>query len=158
MHRPQKRISLSRHRAKLLLMNRWAIVTTGWICVIFFSSTTAAANWCERAFNFLFAISFSYLHGGASSYSVIHFLAEKAFHVTLFLVLAILLWKVLPNAPWKIAAILFAGLIIGSGSEFLQRFFPGRDPALRDVLINFGGTAIGAVVSLRFQGSSAQRS
>jgi len=30
----------------------------------------------------------------------------------------------------------------------LQRFFPGRDPALRDVLINVGGTALGVAASV----------
>jgi VanZ family protein len=75
-------------------------------------------------------------------------LADKSVHVSLFLVLALLLWRILPNAPWKIAAILVSGALVGSASEFLQRFFPGRDPAVRDVLINIGGTAIGAAVCL----------
>ncbi len=42
--------------------------------------------------------------------------------------------------------ILLCGAIVGSCSEYLQRFFPDRDPAIRDVLINIGGTALGLLI------------
>jgi VanZ family protein len=58
-------------------------------------------------------------------------------------VLAVLLWQALRHSEKKIWFILLSGAAVGSCSEFLQRFFPGRDPAIRDVLINIGGTAIG---------------
>jgi VanZ family protein len=75
-------------------------------------------------------------------------LADKGVHVSLFFVLALLLWRILPDVQWKIARILLFGAAVGSASEFLQSFFPGRDPALRDVLINIGGTAVGIGVSV----------
>jgi VanZ family protein len=128
--------------------NRWILALIVWIGVIFFSSTSLASQWCEEGFRFLSGIIFSHLHPDDSSYGLIHLLADKSVHVGLFLVLALLLWRILPNAPWKIAAILVFGALVGSASEFLQRFFPGRDPAVRDVLINIGGTAIGAAVCL----------
>ncbi len=78
-----------------------------------------------------------------SSFSVFHLLADKGLHVTLFVVLAILLRNALPPGRFRTVQILALGLIVGSCSEFLQRYFPDRDPALRDVLINFGGTALG---------------
>jgi VanZ family protein len=83
------------------------------------------------------------MRAGDSVYSFFHLLADKGFHVTLFLVLAVLLWKALSPGPWKVARILILGAILGSASEFLQSFFPGRDPAVRDVLINIAGTAFG---------------
>ena len=83
------------------------------------------------------------MQAGDSVHSFVHLLADKGFHVTLFLILALLLWKIVPPGPWKIARILIAGGILGSASEFLQSFFPGRDPAIRDVLINVAGTAFG---------------
>lgn len=119
-----------------------------WIGVIFFSSTSLAAQWCEKAFRFLAAILFSHLHANDSSYGIIHLLADKSVHVGLFLVLGLLLWHALPNAQWKIARIILFGAAVGSASEFLQRFFPGRDPAVRDVLINVAGTAVGVGVCL----------
>lgn len=110
--------------------------------MIFFSSTSIAAEWCERAFHFLVGIIFGGLRN-VPSLGLIHLLADKGFHVALFLVLAVLLWNAVPNMPRKIAVILVCGALVGSASEFLQRFFPGRDPAIRDVLINIAGTALG---------------
>jgi len=129
-------------------INGWIVALILWLGVIFFSSTSLAAQWCERVFRFLSAIIFNQLHPDESSYGLIHLLADKSVHVGMFLVLALLLWRILPDAQWKIARILLCGAVVGSASEFLQRFFPGRDPAVRDVLINVAGTAVGVAVSL----------
>ncbi len=129
-------------------LNLWALAVLGWIGVIFFSSTSLAAEWCEHAFSFLSGILFGHLRTDDPSYGLLHLLADKGLHVMMFLILATLLWKLLSNSQWKIARILLAGALVGSCSEFLQRFFPGRDPAITDVLINIGGTAIGIVLSL----------
>jgi VanZ family protein len=126
----------------------WILAVVVWIGVIFFSSTSLAARWCEEAFRFLSAIIFSHLRPNDSSYGIIHLLADKGVHVGLFLVLALLLWQALPSAQWKIARIILFGAAVGSASEFLQRFFPGRDPAVRDILINIAGTAVGVGVCL----------
>ncbi len=88
----------------------------------------------------------SQLRPNSSPYGVIHLLADKSVHVGLFCVLAILLWKALPNTARKPLIILAIGALVGSCSEFLQRFFPDRDPAIRDVLINIGGTALGILL------------
>lgn len=127
-------------------MTAWTTGVIGWICVIFFSSTTLAAQWCERLFRFLASVLFGNLPPYSSPYSIIHLVADKGFHVFMFVVLALLLWKAIPEGRWKISTILATGLFIGSCSEFLQRFFPGRDPAVRDVLINLGGTALGVLL------------
>jgi VanZ family protein len=128
-------------------INGWIVAVIAWVGVIFFSSTSLASQWCEQAFHFLSAMIFGHL-GADSSYGLIHLLADKGVHVSLFFVLALLLWRILPDVQWKIAGILLLGAVVGSASEFLQRFFPGRDPALRDVLINLAGTAVGVAVSV----------
>lgn len=128
--------------------NGWIVGVIVWIGVIFFSSTSLASRWCEEAFRFLSSIIFSHLRPYDSSYGIIHLLADKSVHVGLFLVLALLLWQALPQVDWKIARIILFGAAVGSASEFLQRFFPGRDPAVRDVLINIAGTAAGIGVCL----------
>jgi VanZ family protein len=120
----------------------WALATCAWIGVIFFSSTSAAARWCEQAYRTLFGLLRPRDNWPPAP---LHFLADKGLHVSLFLILAILLWTTIPDSSWKSPVILVFGLTIGSMSEFLQRFFPGRDPAIRDVLINLGGTLIGVV-------------
>jgi VanZ family protein len=121
----------------------WRAAVLAWIGVIFFSSTSLASEWCEGGFRYISAVFFRQLEPHSSPYDFIHLIADKGFHVTLFCVLALLLWQALPNAPHKILTILACGAVVGSCSEFLQRFFPGRDPAIRDVLINVAGTALG---------------
>lgn len=127
-------------------MNAWRWALIAWIGVIFFSSTSLAGEWSEQVFSYLCTLLLSQLKRDSSSYGLIHLLADKSLHLVLFCILAILFWKALPNVRRKIALILLFGAIVGSCSEFLQRFFPGRDPAIRDVLINIGGTAIGLVI------------
>ena len=132
-------------------MGRWFLPVAAWIGVIFLSSTSSAGNLCTQVFQ-LFSIK---LRGYAPNYSlgILSFLAEKSLHVIMFLVLGTLLWraiKAIEDVRGKIAVILSVGLLIGSASEFLQRFFPGRDPSVRDILINLAGTAIGVAVSLTF--------
>ncbi len=61
----------------------------------------------------------------------------------MFFILALLLCQALPSGRRKEYQVIAAGAIIGSCSEYLQSFFPGRDPAIRDVLINVAGTALG---------------
>jgi len=112
----------------------------------FFSSTSIAARWCEQAYRNFFRLV--YVRANDWSYGPLQFFAEKGLHLGLFLVLAILLWKTVPDVRWKIVVILLLGLLVGSCSEFLQSFFPDRDPAFRDVLINVGGTLAGVVVCL----------
>jgi VanZ family protein len=131
-----------------LRRNPWAWALLGWIGLIFFSSTSFAGDEGERAFTHLCQILMPQLHSGAGPYGAAHFLAHKTIHISLFSVLGILFWKVLPNVRRKIAIILLLGAVVGSCSELLQAFFPERDPAISDVLINIGGTALGITISM----------
>ncbi len=123
------------------------MAVVGWIGVIFFSSTSTASLWCETAFGYLSGIFISGLPRNSNSFGVIHLAADKGLHVTLFAVLAVLLFRALANPRHKIIRILAFGLVVGCCSEYLQSFFPDRDPAIRDVLINLGGTGLGVWVS-----------
>jgi VanZ family protein len=124
-------------------MNSWWSAVIGWIGLIFFSSTSIAGNSSERAFQYLVRLFLRHLRPGSPSYGHVHYLAHKSVHVTLFFVLALLLWKALSNSRWKPAIVILIGAVVGSSSEILQRFFVGRDPAVWDVLINVGATALG---------------
>ncbi len=126
---------------------RRLIIVVLWVSAIFLSSTSAA-RFCDR----LFLSWYGVLVGTSNPvvYECLHFVAEKGVHVILFVVLVILLWKVVPDTRWKTVLILLLGSFIGTCSEFLQRFFPGRDPTVRDVLINMAGTALGIILSLKY--------
>lgn len=133
-----------RHRQR----NPWLYAVIVWVGVIFFSSTSSALAWCEAAFSFLSTFLFGPKVREHPSFPIFHLLADKGLHVTLFLVLAVLLWKALPPGRSKSIQILVLGFLVGCCSEFLQRFFPDRDPAIRDVLINFFGTSLGLACAL----------
>lgn len=126
-------------------VSNWVWAAFAWIGVIFFSSTALASKWAEGSFSFLADTLLAHLQRNSNSYGLVHFLADKGFHVSLFCVLAVLLWQALRHSEKKVWLILMTGAIIGSCSELLQRLFPGRDPAVRDVLINIGGTLVGIV-------------
>ena len=127
---------------------RWLAITLAWICLIFFSSTSLAGRFSEQGFHWLDEHVFG--HSAETSGGVLHFIAEKSVHVTLFVVLGILLSQVYRGARLnRFAKVVITGLVIGSASEFLQSFFPDRDPAVRDVLINLASTAIGGALATR---------
>jgi len=128
-------------------VNNWLWAVIAWIGVIFFSSTSLASKWAEASFRTLSQF-LGDLGAYSSSYGLVHLLADKGFHVTLFCVLAVLLWRTLVRAEKRVWVILIAGAITGSCSELLQRLFPDRDPTIRDVLINVGGTALGIVACI----------
>ena len=119
-----------------------------WLSLIFFSSASIAVGWCGRAFQRIVTVLLAGLPRDQQVYSNLFFAAEKSVHLMLFALLGVLLWRNLPDVPWRFNATLLAGLTVGVASELLQRFFPGRDPTIRDVIINVAGTAIGAAISL----------
>ena len=124
-------------------INAWIGAVIPWVGVIFFSSTSLASHWAERTFSYFSDQLFSQMPRDSNSFGLVHLLADKGFHVSLFCVLAILLWQAFRSSSHRDVLILLSGAVVGSCSEILQSFFPDRDPALRDVFINIGGTTLG---------------
>jgi VanZ family protein len=122
------------------------VAVIGWIGVIFFSSTSTASLWCETAFSYLARFFIAGIPRDSGSFGIIHLVADKGLHVTLFTVLAILLTLAMASGRRKVVRILAFGFLVGCCSEYLQSFFPDRDPAIRDVLINLAGTGFGALI------------
>jgi len=127
----------------------WMAASGAWIMVILFSSTSLASDYCERAFAWLYGSTVEKSFSSQEVYALLHVFADKGLHLALFFVLGILLWGVFTASGWRrVTYIVGLGLIVGTASEILQAFFPGRDPAVRDVLINMVGTLIGAAAML----------
>ena len=118
-----------------------------WLGVIFFSSTSLAARWAGHAFDAAWTLMLEKWLTGNLGYNSSNFLAEKGLHITMFATLGILLWNLIPRNPRRVWLIMLAGILIGSASEFYQSFFVGRDPAVRDVLLNAAGTALGILLA-----------
>jgi VanZ family protein len=111
---------------------------------IFFSSSSAAAAFCDDIFIRIFAGLTNHETRAAT-----HFVLEKAVHVTLFLIFGLLMMNVVSARPARrIAVVFFSAVAVGSAAEYLQTFFAGRDPAIRDVVIDVCGASIGIAISL----------
>jgi VanZ family protein len=118
------------------------------LLVIAFSSSGLAA----RVLDSTVCASYTLATGrtttaGSSLYGNVHFIIEKGTHLTMYSLLGFLLsgfYARRAHRRWIYT--LATGFAVGIASELLQFAFPGRDPAVRDVLINFTGTVVGAVV------------
>jgi VanZ family protein len=111
---------------------------------IFFSSSSAAAAFCDDMFTSIFAGVTNHETRAAT-----HFVLEKGVHITLFLIFGLLLMGAVRALPaWRISVVFFSAMVVGSAAEYLQTFFAGRDPAIRDVAIDVCGASIGIAISL----------
>jgi VanZ family protein len=129
-----------------------------WVGVIFFSSTSLAGKASDTTLT-RFAVAHIRPYDIYDLYHRCHvlFLAEKNVHLTMFIVLAMLIWRILPDMPHKAAVVFLCGTVIGCCSELAQCLFPGRDPAVRDVLINALGTGIGTAINFYWPKSQYMR-
>jgi VanZ family protein len=121
-----------------------------WFSLILFSSTSLAGTWSAAGFRWIASWFLGHLGEDQPSFATWNFAAEKCFHLLVFTVFAMLVWRMVPDISWKFVMVLAAGITMGIASELLQSRFPGRDPTLRDVFINTTGTALGAAISLKF--------
>ena len=131
----------------LARVNFWGWSAVAWVGVIFFSSSSLAGKSSEDAFSALSRLLLAQLQPGTPPYQIVHLLADKSVHIGLFAIFAVLLWKASADTRRRIGWILLLGAVTGTCSEILQSFFPGRDPAFTDVLINIAGTALGISIS-----------
>src|SRR3569833_4222315 len=96
----------------------WTWAVCAWTCVIFFSATSLAEKWADASFGFLSNVFLHSFKEHTTSYNLVHLVADKGFHVTLFCVLAMLLWLVLGCFVWFVLFFLGFGVFFGSSSEF----------------------------------------
>lgn len=128
---------------------KWLAATVFWMGLIFFSSTSLAARMSEDLYDYLSLELFPSLMDMATGDHALHFLAEKSVHVTLFLLFGFLVAHLVNGSPARrVGKIALAGLIVGSCSEYLQSFFPGRDPAIRDVILNTTCATLGGLATV----------
>ena len=102
-----------------------------WVGLILFSSTAVAGRWANDLYNAVFT-GFD-----ASGSTDVRFLAQKLFHVFLFVGLSWLLSSI--TAGKKARQVLICGawcFTIGILSEGVQLFVSTREPSLLDVMLN----------------------
>ena len=102
-----------------------------WVGLILFSSTAVAGRWATDLYNAVFT-GFD-----ASGSTDVRFLAQKLFHVFMFVGLSRLLSSI--TVGKKARQILICGawcFTIGILSEGMQLFVSTREPSLLDVMLN----------------------
>ncbi len=115
----------------------WILIHVG---LVLFSSTNIAGQASEYAFQFY--RDWTGLDGGAG----LHLLADKGVHFSLFFTLGLILYySLIAPTREKVLWVLLACLLVGSASEGLQFYFPGRHPSLADVMLNGVSGLLGAV-------------
>jgi glycopeptide antibiotics resistance protein len=120
------------------------------VALIALSCTVHAGTWCDKRFKAMFDLLLGSLGPSQDVFWRLHFIAEKSFHLGMFTILGSVLCMAFRRSARRGAWVLLIGFAIGCSSELLQRLFPTRDPAIRDVLINWTGVLIGLLVTRRF--------
>lgn len=109
---------------------------------IFLSSSGAAGTAADFLFKDLYRIIVGLPEAGHRFlYRSSYLLAEKTLHVAMFMALSCLL-----SRSFSTGITLTAAAIVGIFSEYLQAFFPNRDPELADCVINMAGAIAGVVL------------
>ena len=136
---------------KYLQINGATISAVSLIIVIAFASTSIAGEMCDRAFHSVTATFFGPTEYHRHGFNALHFAAEKGLHVALFWALGFSLSQIAADTRRRTAIILSVAFIVAVSSEWLQTFFPRRDPTLRDVAIDFCGAVLGLVCTRFFK-------
>lgn len=84
----------------------------------------------------------------------VHFVIRKTGHFVEYAILATLLWRALRTEKWfsnlvpaaQFVAVLLLCAAYASTDEFHQRFVPGREPSVHDVILDSCGAAFGLSV------------
>lgn len=134
------RVLTSAPRAKARFLGVALVISV--VAAIALSCTDSSGQWCGRTFD----QGFRYLFGAGASarvYLTIRLIAEKSVHLTLYIGLSGALWVCSRRVRHRTICALTVGFAIGVCSELFQMLFPTRDPAVRDVLINWSGIVTG---------------
>ena len=120
------------------------------IALVFFSSTSLAGDAANYAYDFYTSLLSP---GGMNMPGGLHLLAQKGVHFTLFAALGVFLYNSLSGSTRsRLTFVTVFCLTVGAASEALQFLFPGRTPALHDVLLN-GGSGLVAALFIRWSRS-----
>ncbi len=135
-----------------LFLRRWLPVAA-WFVVVLAASTGIASSGATGALLDALREWFGWSRGGASATEA-NFFVRKAAHFLQFFVFALLFWRGLRLPPALVeragvcAAVVLGGSLGGAFlSEYVQMFFPNRNPALADVALDMAGAVCGVLAA-----------
>ena len=128
-----------------------------WMGVIFWGSTNALAN--RRTGRWIGPI-LRWLKPDISDAAIyrVHYAIRKSGHTFEFAILAFLCWRAFTGCGWltrnhrtKFCAVILFCFLYATSDEYHQAFYPSREAAFHDVLIDTAGALLGLSLVLGVQ-------
>lgn len=132
---------------KVTLVMRWMIPIL-WMAFIFYMSSMPGTESTEQSDFLVNLIGMLGVNINGNVGETISFIVRKAAHITEYVILAILIYRVvilyIDRKKAKLLMILIV-ILYASTDEFHQLFVPGREGTFRDVLIDTSGAIIAII-------------
>ena len=139
---------------------RWTLLVL-WMCFIFYMSSRSGSESQEQSDLVLSILNFLGLQLNESIKNIASFIVRKTAHVTEYMILYILIFRVVTlysNTKKSKLIALFCMVLYASTDEIHQLFVPGRSGMVRDVFIDSIGGIIGVGITFIYENIKKKKS
>ena len=139
---------------------RWTMLVL-WMCFIFYMSSRSGSESQEQSDLVLSILNFLGLQLNESIKNIASFIVRKTAHVTEYMILYILIFRVVTlyfNTKKSKLIALLCMFLYASTDEIHQLFVPGRSGMVRDVFIDSIGGIIGIGITFIYENIKKKKS
>lgn len=139
---------------------RWTMLVL-WMCFIFYMSSRSGSESQEQSDLVLSILNFLGLQLNESIKNIASFIVRKTAHVTEYMILYILIFRVVTlysNTKKSKLIALFCMVLYASTDEIHQLLVPGRSGMVRDVFIDSIGGIIGVGITFIYENIKKKKS
>ena len=139
---------------------RWTMLVL-WMCFIFYMSSRSGSESQEQSDLVLSILNFLGLQLNESIKNIASFIVRKTAHVTEYMILYILIFRVVTlysNTKKSKLIALLCMVLYASTDEIHQLFVPGRSGMVRDVFIDSIGGIIGIGITFIYENIKKKKS
>lgn len=139
---------------------RWTMLVL-WMCFIFYMSSRSGSESQEQSDLVLSILNFLGLQLNESIKNIASFIVRKTAHVTEYMILYILIFRVVTlysNTKKSKLIALLCMVLYASTDEIHQLFVPGRSGMVRDVFIDSIGGIIGVGITFIYENIKKKKS
>lgn len=139
---------------------RWTMLVL-WMCFIFYMSSRSGSESQEQSDLVLSILNFLGLQLNESIKNIASFIVRKTAHVTEYMILYILIFRVVTlyfNTKKSKLIALLCMFLYASTDEIHQLFVPGRSGMVRDVFIDSIGGIIGVGITFIYENIKKKKS
>jgi VanZ family protein len=139
---------------------RWTMLVL-WMCFIFYMSSRSGSESQEQSDLVLSILNFFGLQLNESIKNIASFIVRKTAHVTEYMILYILIFRVVTlysNTKKSKLIALFCMVLYASTDEIHQLFVSGRSGMVRDVFIDSIGGIIGVGITFVYENIKKKKS